>query len=88
MHVADVDEIRRTQSVHTVRWRLVQKPPASGKGRTLQPRVEHEPPLSQLQLHAGVGEVRHLGGKFRSYRRIIKSHYYFVIPLCRSGQTG
>lgn len=64
MHMADVDEICSTQSIHRVCRRLMEKPPASGKCRTLQPRVEHEPLLSQLQLDAGVGEVRHLGGKF------------------------
>lgn len=66
VHVADVDKIGCTKSVQRVRWRLMKKPPASGKGRTLQPRVEHEPRLSQLQLHAGVGKVRHLGERFVS----------------------
>lgn len=62
--MADVNEICSTQSVQGVFWRLMEKPPASGERRTLQPRVEHEPPLSQLQLHAGVGHVCHLGEKF------------------------
>lgn len=63
VHMADVDEISCTQSVQGVCWRLMEKPPASGKCRTLQPRVKLEPPLSKLQLHAGVGQVRHLSGK-------------------------
>lgn len=61
MHVADVDEIGCTQPVQGVCRGLVEKPPASGERRARQPRVEHEPPLSQLQLHAGVGQVHHLG---------------------------
>lgn len=55
VHMADVDEICCTQSVQGVCWRLMEKPPASGECRTLQPRVKHKPPLSKLQLHAGVG---------------------------------
>ncbi len=61
--MADVDEISCTQSVKPVCWRLMEKPPASGKGRALQPGVEHKALLSQLQLHAGVGQVRDLGGE-------------------------
>lgn len=68
VHVADVDEIGCTQSIQGVCWRLVEKPPASGKCRTLQPRVEHEPLQSQLQLHAGMGQIRHLEGKLAIFQ--------------------
>lgn len=60
VHVADVDQIGRAESVQGISRRFVEKPPAPGEGRPLQPGVEHEPPLSELQLHAGVGQVSHL----------------------------
>lgn len=48
VHVADVDEISGTQSVQRVGRGLMEKPPASGKRRTFQPRVEHKAPRPQL----------------------------------------
>lgn len=60
MHMADVDEVCCTESIQAICWRLMEKPPASGKSRTLQPGVKQEALLSKLQLHAGMCEVGYL----------------------------
>lgn len=77
MHMADVDEVCCTESIQAICWRLMEKPPASGKSRTLQPRVKHEPFLSKLQLHAGMSEVCYLKEKFKFNRKTISQNYIF-----------
>ena len=67
MHVADVDKIGCTHSVQSVRRRFMEEPPAPGKGRASEPGVEHEAPLSQLQLHAGMAQVSYLKRKRHLY---------------------
>lgn len=61
VHVANIDEVSCTHPVDRVAGRLVKEPPPSGECGTLEPRVKHEAPRSQLQLHAGVSHVSYLG---------------------------
>lgn len=81
VHMTNVDEIRCTQPIQGVLRRLVEKPPASSECRTHQPGIEHEQLLTQLQLHAGMGQVRHLWITWRSNYtcpgfRMVKVIYY------------
>ena len=65
MHVADVHEVGPAQPLQPVGRRLVEQPPPAGEGGARQPGVKHHPLGSQLEVHAGVRQVSHLGERVR-----------------------